>query len=219
MKQFLILCSILFLLVGCSDKVADEVAIPVLSPEEEEVRIELPNEVTFPVDGESYTITLSEIPFLAHYLSSSTNVNQTIEGFRGQTIHNSEDFKLIMMEYACQNTTQKCSYILIKEYGDNTAMVPLTDLAKYEDYTLSPEEEYVIVQFNRETNSGTRSHLLAVHLKDEEVVKLSNPDLSSDVLHYNYPIESITWVEENIIEIELSGTLTEGLSNPIRLEM
>jgi hypothetical protein len=214
MKRLILPFVFIGILLGCSDDSSDEVIVPVINPEEEEKVEELPAEVTFPVDGEPYTVNLAQIPVLAYYIATNEDVDETINQFSGTTIASTEHFDLIVMSYACRNTKGKCSYILIKDTGKEQQMIPLADLATYASYALSPDEQYMVIQFNRgDTESFFLSRLLAIDLDKMEIKLLENDELTKDVLHYNFPIYSMNWLNNDEIEIELPQFTEDPLNH------
>lgn len=194
---------LLALLISCSNK-TEEVVIPVISEEEEEKVEEMPDEFEIRVDNEIYSISIHDVPAITYYLSSAKNWDEKVNEVKGTTIEERGNHRFILVEYACQKKTKKCSYVLVKENNQGISSVALRDLTTFDSYHFSPDDSHVIFHFKRDIGlEELTSHLQVVNIDKMEIVNLKNDDLDRDVLNYNYPITNIEWLENNTIQMEI----------------
>jgi hypothetical protein len=206
--------SFLFILIGCSDDTPEEVIIPVIGQEEHENQVELPEEVSFQAEEETYSIKLGSIPMLAYYIASTEDTEATISKFKGTTISSTESSKLLLMSYACQRDERNCSYLLIKKHSEGETIIPITDIAHYQESAFTENGNHLLLQFNRKGIADVlTSHIVVVNLEEMEIVPLKNDDLEVDVLNYHFPIFTVDWIDNNELEIEIPDYTKEPLVN------
>jgi hypothetical protein len=206
--------SFMFILIGCSDDTPEEVIIPVIGQEEHENQVELPEEVTFQAEEETYSIKLGSIPMLAYYIASTEDTEATISKFKGTTISSTDSSKILLMSYACQKDERNCSYLLIKKHSEGESIIPITDIANYADATFTENGNHLLLQFNRKGIADVlTSHIVVINLEDMEIVPLKNDELEVDVLNYHYPIYNMTWIDNDELEIEIPDYTKEPLVN------
>ncbi|MBB6454791.1 hypothetical protein HNQ94_003280 [Salirhabdus euzebyi] len=207
MKKWIIASSLL-LLIGCSEEKTQEVAsIPVVEDKPHQEEIVLPETINLPVgDAETVSFHLDNIPMLAYYLANTKNVEEKIKEFQGIKLTDSEETDHYLMEYACQSTKKNCSYLFIQKSKNEEQVIPIVDFANYEDFQLAPDQKHALIKFNRYKNTeadGITNHILAIDLEKMVVVPLKNDELTYDVLRFNYPIYSMTWLENDKMTIEV----------------
>ncbi|MRG85616.1 hypothetical protein [Salinibacillus xinjiangensis] len=216
MKRIFMLL-ILLILIGCSEEKATEVVdVPVIGEEEEEEQVELPQTISIPIvsTNDSLTISLSNIPLLAYYLGNAdSNVEELTKNFKATHLIDLENSSLYVMGYACQNND--CSYLFIQK-GEEERIIPVADIASFVSFQMSPDQEKILLHFARtKTDETKKNHISVIDLENMEILPLKNEELTVDILNYHYVIESMEWVDEDKVQVQLA---TNPKETEIQLE-
>ncbi|SET93421.1 hypothetical protein SAMN05421676_11168 [Salinibacillus kushneri] len=213
MKRWVLFMSMMLIFIGCSENEENQeldVTDNKENTEQTEEAKALPETLSIPVmtKENSVTIHLENAPLLGHYLSTAKDdVNEIGQTFRAQLLTEETDDALYMMSYACQGEESICSYLLVEKGKEEESVIPLTDLASFVSYQLSPDQEKIMLYFERVINGKKKHHIQVVDLYEHKILSLNNEDLTEQVLDYNYSIESMEWVDTNKIKIRVPSSI------------
>ncbi|RLL45164.1 hypothetical protein D8M04_09900 [Oceanobacillus piezotolerans] len=205
MKYYTIVILLLFLF-GCSpsnDSViqkADSEDPPNTKNESTEL-VEKDKTLVIPAFNKNVQINLDDIPILEQYLNGFPNPNDKMEEMNLIPLPINNE-SLYLLEFACSRDL--CSYMLINEESISSSFL-VTDLAKYKQTILSPNETKMILQFSRNYSKNEEQHHIAlVNMETfERIIPEENKKRST--LNYTRPFKSIEWLDEQTISITTSS--------------
>ncbi|QHS22043.1 hypothetical protein GWK91_03370 [Virgibacillus sp. MSP4-1] len=210
MKKWLLFLLMALIFIGCSDdneesQVKETSDQEEMTEETEDKEKALPETLTIPVTGteDSITIHLENAPLLGRYMAASgKQAKEMASSFKARHLTDEAGGGLYMMSYACQGDNRRCSYLLIQK-GEEENTVPLTDLAVFVSYQLSPDMEKIMLFFERGQNDTKTHDIQVVDLTEHKLLSLQNEDLTEEVLNYNYPIEAMEWADTDTIKVRV----------------
>lgn len=156
-------------------------------------------EIQLSLDGKLESFNLDSIPLLQRYLDASVNPDIEINRMKATTI-SYKDQKIYLIAYSC--SAKNCSYILVNEQEQKSQLV--ADIAIFQTVSFSPDETKLMLLFKRpEVHGVTRDAIVIVDLNSFEQLPLRNLSNEQTTLHFNYPILSSRWVDNNSVQIEI----------------
>ncbi|MFS0752014.1 hypothetical protein [Oceanobacillus sp. 1P07AA] len=206
-RSFFICLIFLFGLAACSNnndtiikkvESAEDVKDPVLIEEVNEKDEEVDQFIEFFLEDEQLTINLNRVPILDYYLQGAENREEAIKHMNMKRLP-IEDQQVYLLEFSCID--ERCSY-LIFNHDESNAAILLADVAKYSNYYVSPNNQYIIFQFVRETQDIPLSHLVSIGLTEWSVVSLIMPENDDTIIEYTRPIIGIDWISDQEISVQ-----------------
>lgn len=147
--------------------------------------------IEFSLPNEQVVINLQVVPILDAYMNAVQDQEAFIEKMNLIPITREEE-TIYLLEFSCNNGL--CSYILLDQDKSNEAFL-VADLAKYVDTIFSPDENMILLTFNRESSfSLFLTDLIAFNLDEWELIYLEDKDLN-----YKWPISDIKWENNNTV--------------------
>ncbi|GAA0494037.1 hypothetical protein GCM10008986_20690 [Salinibacillus aidingensis] len=209
MKKWLLFLSMALIFIGCSEdnnesQVKETTDKEEVTQETENKEEALPETLSIPVTDteDSVTIHLENAPLLGRYIAASgKQPEEMAQSFKARHLTD-EAGGLYMMSYACQEDKRSCSYLLIQK-GEEENTVPLTDLAAFVSYQLSPDQEKIMLFFERGQKETKTHDIQVVDLTEHKLLSLQNEDLTEEVLNYNNPIEAMEWADSDTIKVRV----------------
>lgn len=162
--------------------------------------------IEFTLEEEVVRVNLNQIPILSSYLHAAKDRQRVIETMDFQHLLNKDDNDIYLLEFSC-NQMEHCSYLLLDHNSENTDFL-VADLAKYEEFILSPEETKLLIKFSRDTSQGYFvSNIVVIDLEEWTIMSLENDDITTNLLDFNWPILSVGWMDEESISISVPDAL------------
>ncbi|WP_010096852.1 hypothetical protein [Ornithinibacillus scapharcae] len=162
--------------------------------------------IEFTLEEEVVRVNLNQIPILSSYLHAVKDRQQVIEKMDFQHLLNIDDNDIYLLEFSC-NKADHCSYLLLDHNSENTDFL-VADLASYEEFILSPEGTKLLLKFSRDTSQEySVSNIVVIDLQEWDIMSLENDDIENNLLDYNWPILSTSWVDDESILISVPDTL------------
>lgn len=157
--------------------------------------------IEFSLPYEQVVINLQKIPILKEYLQLMKDKKTAIEKMNLIPIHLGKR-TIYLLEFSCEDSL--CSYLIIDQSKDNPAYL-IADLAKYVNAMISPDQTTIIIKFQRHHSLPVPlTNLVAIDLDQWKILSLTTSSATEhEILNFNWPISSITWIDETTISAHI----------------
>ncbi|GAA4071203.1 hypothetical protein [Amphibacillus indicireducens] len=208
-KKYLL--SLLFIiLVGCSKEppiIIQEVTDPTSETSidlvaEEFSDVENAQFLEFTLSDQQISLNIDKIPILANFLKNHNDRDQAIQNMQLTQILKDKFDSFFLLSFACQDNS--CSYVLINTESEYSKL--LADQARTVKINVSPDESYLLIQFERQlrTNPRVTNKLFVLDLDTWEEIILTFEDKDMTSLHsFRWPILDAEWRNDDELEITL----------------
>src|SRR5699024_10777921 len=120
--------------------------------------------IVFTLPYEQLTIDLTNIPILKEYLQWVDDPKMAVEKMNMIPI-DFEDKNIYLLEFSCQKDL--CSYLLLDE-GSKQQSYLLADMAKFVQSHSSPDDQIILLEFDRKDKFSLHlSHLVVIDANSE----------------------------------------------------
>lgn len=206
------------LLIGCSNEepvivkketnTTDELR-PALIEEEKEEEIDALIEFTFP--EEQVIINLKNIPILNEYLHTTDDKELAIQNMELIPIGLDEG-DLFLLEFSCKN--EHCSYLVLHQDTNKQALL-VADLAQHSQVLFSPDDDKVLLQFDRRSESAAlQTNFVVIDLANWQQIQLhTQEETRTQILNFQWPITADHWIDNQSISasVSISSELNDEL--------
>lgn len=156
----------------------------------------------FTLSDQQIRLNIDKIPILDNYLENHIDKNQAIQEMQLIQILKDKFDSIFLLSFACQDSA--CSYVLINTETEYSQL--LADQAQIIKINPSPDESYLLIQFERQllNKNWLTNKLVIFELEKWEEVILTEDDNNMTSLHsFRWPILNIEWISDNELEITL----------------
>ncbi|MBO8155536.1 MAG: hypothetical protein H0Z32_03650 [Bacillaceae bacterium] len=208
MKRIVTYAMIVLLLTGCSQEHKTDPITKPFQPSDQQsppkTEIVLPEVISIPYEDKYVEFKLSALPFLEMYLKTSSDLHKELSSIKLHHLTESGSGTFYLLSFACEQSHNLCSYILVHKETDGSLSMPVADFTKFHDAVFSPSSEKVMLQFNRPVSpEKAMSDLVIIDLNHIEILRLKNENLTRDVLNYNTSILEKEWINDRKIRIKI----------------
>lgn len=156
----------------------------------------------FTLSDHLISLNINKIPILNNFLINHNNKDQAIQEMQLIQILKDKFDSIFLLSFACQDSA--CSYVLINTETEYSQL--LADQAKIIKINPSPEESYLLIQFERQllNKDWLTNKLVIFDLEKWEEVILTLDDNNMTSLHsFRWPILNVEWISDDELKITL----------------
>lgn len=156
----------------------------------------------FTLSDQLISLNINKIPILNNFLQNHSDKGQAIQEMQLIQILKDKFDSIFLLSFACQE--RACSYVLINTETEYSQL--LADQARIVKIKPSPEESYLLIQFERQllNKDWPTNKLVVFDLENWEKVFLSKDDNNMTSLHsFRWPILNAEWLSDDELEITL----------------
>ncbi|KHE67556.1 hypothetical protein [Halobacillus sp. BBL2006] len=164
------------------------------------------NEIEIPLQlsDHTYTFHSQKFPILSSYIENFENPAEKLHSLSFTPIGNDQ----FLAEFACHDDA--CSYLLL-DFQRQTSFL-LNDLSTLAKIQHSDDRAYIAFLFERSIEGQKKHHLTVMDLSAMEPVSIELKDgqkLIPKPDHYQYSIQSVTFMEDKQIQIVSNAAASE----------
>ncbi|WP_077325851.1 hypothetical protein [Virgibacillus siamensis] len=207
LKKVMCFMLLLLLLAACSEEPVivkkdsppeNPDSNPAIVKKQTNVQDEAEKFVEFALPDEQIMINLEMVPILNVYLRTSKNREKAIREMNLSRIE-ADSKELYLLEFSCHK--KLCSYLLLDKSKKNQAYL-VADMAKSMQIQLSPDNDKIMLHFNRkQTTPVPLSDIVVIDLKNWVPLTLENKSTDEQLLGFKWPLISSYWFDNNTIEV------------------